>query len=397
MMDAVIPESNNAHSEIELSSYDEDLVRAAAERCVERIGGAASCVFLFVSPDWRDHLSDLIEVVQVYARSPVVVGCSGWGVIGTGREDENASGFSMLALRLPNTEVEVVPVTQGDVEHAEGATFWNRHFSAERGEVAGRILLADPTAIDIESLLRGANSAFPGEPIYGGMASGSGEGDMFLLDAGGRHEGGALMVSFRGGIVLGGLVSQGCRPVGEAYTVTRADANVLYGIGSRDAYEMLEETFKSLSDEEKTVAKQNMLVGLAVDEYSDARGTGDYLVRNIFGGDPDAGALAIGALPRVGQTVQFQVRDSDAADAELRKLCRQEIETRGEPFGGLLFSCAGRGQGLFGVPNHDAGVLEEVFGKVPVSGLFCNGEIGPVGGTNFLHGYTASAALFYHA
>ena len=120
------------------------------------------------------------------------------------------------------------------------------------------------------------------------------------------------------------------------------------------------------------------------------------MVRNIFGGDPDAGALAIGALPRVGQTMQFQVRDHDAADAELRKLCRSEMETHGEPFGGLLFSCAGRGNGLFGVPNHDAGVVEDVFGKVPVSGLFCNGEIGPVGGTTFLHGYTASLALFYH-
>ena len=138
-----------------------------------------------------------------------------------------------------------------------------------------------------------------------------------------------------------------------------------------------------------------MFVGLAVNEYDDTRDTGDFLVRNIFGGDPDAGALAIGARPRVGQTLQFQVRDSDAADAELRRLCRERMRAEGSPFAGLLFSCAGRGQSMFGVPNHDAGVVEDVFGKVPLAGFFCNGEFGPVGGTTFMHGYTASCALFY--
>ena len=392
-----MPETNGSYSETVLSAYDEGLVRAAAERAVERLGGAASCVFVFVSPDWRGHVDDLCEVLQVYARSPVVVGCSAWGLVGTGREDENASGFSLLALRLPNTVVGVTPVSQGDVEAAGGAGYWNDHFREGAGVAAGRILLGDPSSVDVETLLRGMNSAFPGEPLFGGLASGAADGEMFVFEAGRGVGGGALVLSFAGGVRMGGLVSQGCRPVGEAYTVTRASANVLYGIGSRGAYELLEETFAALDEEEQAAARQNMLIGLAVDEYSDARGTGDYLVRNIFGGDPDAGALAVGALPRVGQTMQFQVRDRDAADVELRKLCRAEIEAEGEPFGGLLFSCAGRGQGLFGVPNHDAGVVEEVFGKVPVSGLFCNGEIGPVGGTTFLHGYTASLALFYHA
>jgi small ligand-binding sensory domain FIST len=208
-------------------------------------------------------------------------------------------------------------------------------------------------------------------------------------------------VSLQGGVRLGGLVSQGCRPVGEAYTVTKADSNLLYGIGSRDAYEMLEETFEKLSSDDQEIARHNMLVGLAIDEYGEEHGTGDFLVRSILGGDPDAGALAVGAFPRTGQTMQFQVRDRDAADAELRRLCLEALEPKGEragePFGGLCFTCAGRGSQMFGVPNHDAGIIEEVFGKVPLGGILCNGEIGPVGGTNFVHGYTASVALLYDA
>ncbi len=391
-------ESNRAFSEVALTTFDEGRVRAAVEGMRESLGGAPDCVFAFASPDWGGHVADFLEVIQVYGHAPVVVGCSGWGLIGTGQEDENASGFSLLGLRLPNTEIHVARVAQEDVEAASGGKFWEDRFGVEAGRSGGWVLVGNPFAMDQESLLRGFNASYPGEPIYGGLASGNaGEADAFLLDAGSGGEAGALAVSFAGGVRLGGLVSQGCRPVGEAYTVTGADANLLYGIGSRGAYEVLEDTFAKLSEEDQEIARYNMLVGLAIDEYGDEHGTGDFLVRSILGGDPDAGALAVGAFPRVGQTVQFQVRDRDAADAELRRLCLEQLQSRGEPFGGLLFSCAGRGSQMFGVPNHDAGMVEEVFGRVPVGGFFCNGEVGPVGGTNYVHGYTASLALFYDA
>ena len=131
-----------------------------------------------------------------------------------------------------------------------------------------------------------------------------------------------------------------------------------------------------------------------MDENVEEHKSGSFLVRSILGGDPEAGALALGAFPRVGQTLQFQMRDKDAADEELRRLCTEYQKAEGEPFGGLLFTCSGRGVRMFGVPNHDAGVAEDTFGKMPLAGMFCNGEIGPVGGTNFVHGFTASMALF---
>ena len=392
-------EDNSAYSEIALSSFDEGRVRAAAEAAREQLGGSADCIYVFVSPDWAERISDVAEVLQVYARSPIVVGCSGWGLIGTGQEDENASGFSLVALRLPHTEIKVTSFSQEDVEREVG-NGWDlaARTGVEAGKSSGWVYLGNPFAMDHESLLRGFNTCYQGEPVFGGLASGQpGQTDAFLLDATGGIDAGALAVSFVGGVRVGGLVSQGCRPVGEPYTVTGADANVLYTIGSRGAFQVLEETFEALSEDEQSVARHNMLVGLAMNEYREELQTGDFLVRNILGGDPDAGALAVGARPRVGQTLQFQVRDAEAADEELRELCEAQIVKHGEPFGGLLFSCAGRGSQLFGVPNHDAGVVEDVFGKVPIAGFFCNGEVGPVGDTNFVHGYTASTALFYHA
>lgn len=196
---------------------------------------------------------------------------------------------------------------------------------------------------------------------------------------------------------MGGIVSQGCRPIGDPYTITEVDDNVLLRIASRGAYEVLEETFEQLAEDEKARAQRNILAGLAMDENVDEHKRGSFLVRSIIGGDPEAGALALGAYPRVGQTLQFQMRDKDSADEELRQLCREFLSARGEPFASLLFACSGRGARMFGLPNHDAGVIEETFGKVPLAGLFCNGEIGPVGGTNFVHGFTASAAFFCNA
>lgn len=258
--------------------------------------------------------------------------------------------------------------------------------------------MPNPTEIDAEAWLKSWNSSYGGVPCFGGLVSGGREQEEFFLMHNGSVSGaGGLAVSFVGGVRLGGIVSQGCRPIGDPYTITEVDDNVLLGIASRGAYEVLEETFDNLAEEEKERAQRNILAGLAMDENVDEHLCGSFLVRSILGGDPEAGALALGAFPRVGQTLQFQVRDKDAADEELRRLSEAYQRDQGEPFAGLVFTCSGRGARMFGVPNHDAGVIEDTFGKVPVAGFFCNGEIGPVGGTNFVHGFTASVALFMNA
>ncbi|MEZ0386477.1 MAG: FIST C-terminal domain-containing protein, partial [Verrucomicrobium sp.] len=183
-------------------------------------------------------------------------------------------------------------------------------------------------------------------------------------------------------------------PIGEPLTITRAEQNLIHQLASKSAYEQLQAAFHSLPETDREHAQGNILVGLAMTEYQEDFHTGDFLVRSILGGDPKLGILAVGATPRTGQTLQFQLRDHEAADTELREMLLQKRkELPRSPFAGLLFTCGGRGEQLFGKPHHDAGLFRDAFGAVPMAGLFCNGEIGTVGDRAYLHGFTASGVM----
>ena len=194
---------------------------------------------------------------------------------------------------------------------------------------------------------------------------------------------------FVDGVTVDTVVSQGCRPIGQPFTVTRAERNLVGELGGQPALQRLQELAASASDDDRELLRRGLHVGLVVDEHKVDFDRGDFLVRNVLGADPDAGAIAVGDVVDVGQTLQFHVRDGRAADDDLRTLLHGHRAD-----GALLFTCNGRGQHLFGVPNHDSGVVAELLGSVPVAGAFCAGELGPVGGRNFLHGFTASLALF---
>ena len=378
------------------STFDDDAVTTAVRECRDRLGGhSPTLVYAFVSADWEPHLKDFLEIIQVEGHATTILGCSGFGLMGIGREDENISGMSLLFLRLPNTESTRITITESDLEDAESGEAWPAITGIEPDEFGGWLALANPSRMRSEIWLRQWNTAYPGEVVYGGLCSGGPEPEeMFLFTESGVSDAALLLTHFSGGVRLGGVVSQGCRPIGEPYTITEVDDNVVVTIGQRRAYEVLEEAYESLEEDEQAEARGNIFAGLAMTEYKDELRHGDFLVRNILGGDPNAGVLALGAYPRVGQTLQFQLRDKDTADEDLLIQCAGAQTRYGAPFAALLFSCAGRGARLFESPNHDAGIIEEIFGKVPLSGFFCNGEFGPVGGQNFIHGYTASAAFF---
>jgi len=387
--------SNRAASCLIRTTFDEDEITRAVRDCRERIGGAPTLVFAFVSADWKPHLKDFVEIVQVEGHAARIVGCSGFGLAGVGEEDENISGMSLLFLKLPNSDMQIVGVDEGDLRDAESGMPWPKITGVEPDQFGGWVALGNPARMSSENWLRQWNTAYAGVPVYGGLASGGADPEeLFLFRETGLSESVMLAIHFASGVRIGGVVSQGCRPIGEPYTITEVDENVVVTIGQRRAYEVLEEAYESLEASEQAGAQGNIFAGLAMTEYRDEFGCGDFLVRNIIGGDPNAGVLALGAYPRVGQTLQFQLRDKDAADEDLRNQCAGAQTRYGEPFAALLFSCAGRGVRMFESPNHDAGIIEEVFGKVPLSGFFCNGEIGPVGGQNFIHGYTAAAAFF---
>lgn len=385
--------SNGAFSELVKGGFDEAAVEAVAKRAHESLGGKATMAFLFVSCDYEESLREMIELVQIHAHCPLVVGCSAGGIIGIGREEEDVQGFSLLVLRLPETEVCVLELPP----ESEGAG-WERAKRWHREGCAGWILLGNPVHVS-EDWMAGWNEAIGNTPTYGGLASGSFRGEeLFVFTGGGVSAEAAVAIGFRGGVRLGGIVSQGCRPIGEPLTITKVDSNLIHQLASRSAYDQLQAAFHSLPEVMRERAQGNILVGLAMTEYVEDFHTGDFLVRSILGGDPANGILAVGAMPRVGQTLQFQLRDREAAHEELRDMLSQLEEDLGRaPFGTLLFACAGRGKHLFGTPHHDAAQMEEAFGPVPLAGFFCNGEIGSVGDKAYLHGFTASGVAFVEA
>jgi small ligand-binding sensory domain FIST len=283
------------------------------------------------------------------------------------------------------------------IENCETPLAWHNALDVQLDDVNAWLLFADPFHLEVEHLLDGLASAYGECPILGGMASSSNANarrtHIFLNNE--IFTDGGVGLAIGGPYTLLPLVSQGCEPIGETWTITGVRDNLIQTISNRPAYDMLVETFKSLPHDIQQRAQRNLLVGLAADEYLDTFQRGNFLVRPLIGVERGTGALAIGALPRVGQTVQFQMRDARAADLDLNELLDQVNATLGQqlPIAGVLCSCNGRGVGLFETPNHDAGAIHRQMGAFPLVGLFCNGEIGPIGARPFLHGFTASLAL----
>ncbi len=383
---------NRAASRLVLSEFSEGAVTSAAREARAELGAEASCALVFFSPDYVENLEEFLELIRVYGRVSLVLGCSGGGIIGTSSEAEGRAGFSLLLLSLPHTKLRAVELTQTQVEASAGPGSWAAETAVGPDEVDAWIVLANPLRFAAEPWLAEWNLAYPGVPVLGGLASGR-EENIVLCRDGAAIAGDALALALKGGVSVRTIVSQGCRPIGEPLTITGARQNLLLSLGSKPAYAVLNHVFNGLTKQEKDRARNNLFAGLAMSEYLEDYKRGHFLIRNILAADPEAGAVAIGAALRVGQTLQYQLRDRDSADEDLRELCHTVEEEGARPFASLLFSCNGRGVGLFGTPNHDAGVLTEIFGTHPSAGFFCHGEIGPVGTQNFLHGYTASAAL----
>ncbi len=381
-------------SRLVLGGFQESAIITAAEEALSECGGQPTCGFLFLSANWLPQINEVLDLVRLHGRVPLLIGCVGGGLIGAGREAEGAAGMSLLLVRLAEVKLTPVLISNEQIEESTGPAYWQMESGIGPDEVDAWIVLANPFAPELERWLNEWNVAFPDAPSIGGLSSGlSGGGDRSLILDGELTDAAVLALAVKGG-KLKTIVSQGCKPVGEPFTITQADENLVYALGSRPAYQVLSDTFKALSDDEKERARGNLFAGLAASEYVSDLKRGDFLVRNLLGADPQTGAIAIGARARTGQTLQYQLRDKMTAHAdlvELAKIC--ELEGC-RPFASLVFSCNGRGERFFGIPNHDAATLAEVFGPVPSAGFFCNGEIGPIGRASYLHGYTASVALF---
>jgi small ligand-binding sensory domain FIST len=348
-------------------------------------GEAPDLLVVFASAAYQDAYADLLREALEASQATELAGCSASAVIAGDRELEEQPGVALLALRLPTGALLNVRYVAPDAVSSP------RLAGVRPAACHGAIVLADPFTVDVSKLVAALEGEYPQAPIVGGLATGDPAARATSVFCGSAvKDEGAVVIGIGGSIRLQPVVSQGCEPIGQPWTITDTAQHIIRAIGGRPAYEVLVDTLQQLEPAERERASRNLLVGLAMDEYRDEFKRGDFLIRNLTGADPRSGAIAVAAQPHVGQTLQFQIRDARAADEELRAML---TSTRDSASAALLFACNGRGAGLFGAPDHDARAVREVLGPLPLAGLFCNGEIGPVGAATFLHGFTASLAL----
>jgi small ligand-binding sensory domain FIST len=378
-------------------SFDEPRLQHWAEDLRRQLEREVSLGLVFMSPRFFPHARQVLEVLRVHARIPVLLGCSSQGLIVGGQELEQNAGLAVGLYALPGAELNAVHFTQEQVEESNGPGYWPLETGVERDQTRGWLVFIEPFHLDSENWLKTWNEAYAPAPVLGGLASGDLAEQVTQVYLNGEvFEQGGVGLSVGGAVALEGMISQGCTPIGETWTLTRVEQNIIREIGNRPAYEVLAETFGQLTPDEQRKARGNLFIGLVVNEYLDEFHRGDFLIRNLLGADPRSGSIAVGALPRLGQTVQFQRRSAAAATEDMEALLsrtRARLESA-MVYGGCLCCCNGRGRNLFGQPNHDAQMVQQRLGPLGLAGFFCNGELGPVGQKNFLHGYTASLALF---
>ena len=370
---------------------------AAREACATVLrdldGHRPDLVVLFATPDLMANAAGIAAIVSGELGGGAIIGCTAEAVVGTGREVESPPGLSLWAASLPEAPLEPFVLDPGlDEDGRSVLTGWpvqvDPRAPAEVAAGDAVILLADPFSFPPDSL-HGPDGKPAARRVIGGMASGGrAPGDHRLVF--GEH----VLAEGAVGVVVPGahaVVSQGCRPVGPEMTITACHDGVVEELAGRPALERVQVVVEDLSDEDRALVDQGVLAGLVEDGNKPQLEQGDFLIRGILGGDPSTGAIAVGERVRVGQVMRLQVRDHASADADLR---RALADVPGAAGGALLFTCNGRGTRMFPVPDHDARAVADVLGAVPLAGLFCNGEIGPVGGRAHLHGFTATLAVF---
>jgi small ligand-binding sensory domain FIST len=355
---------------------------------------AIDVAFVFFTADHREEAAVILEQLWLELDPQCIVGCSAEGVIGADLEIERAPGLSLLVGQLPGVSIHPFHIAADD---------WRPTLIGDEPQLAERlgcgpltravIGFGDPFTTPLSQLLTGMNELCPGIPLIGGMASAAhGPGENVLARNDGTVDDGFVGVSLSGPVAVDTVVSQGCRPIGGAMVITKAKGNVVEAVGGKSPLDALNEIVNAMPSSEHALLRNGLFLGRAISEYRDTFGRGDFLVSNLLGADQKSGAIAVNGEVRIGQTVQFHVRDAATADEDLRLLLDGQ-KAGGSPTGALLFSCNGRGTRMFQEPCHDVGVSRELLPNTPVAGFFAAGELGPVGGKNFVHGHTASFAL----
>lgn len=378
------------------------IITQMSERLLSELGQEPDLVIAFVS----HHYSRSFEKIPGYFKDKLkpkaLIGCSAGGLIGGGEEVEHDKGIALAGAVMPGVNLSTFHVfneqlPDGDAPPSE----WEKIVGIDNSVEPSFILLPDPFTFRIETMVQGLDYAFANSVKVGGMASGANEpGRNALFLNGDVYTEGMVGLAVSGNVTVDTVVAQGCRPIGKPLTVTACQGNILLELDGEPAIHKLKSVLEDLPPHDQELARNSLFLGVVMNEFKTDFKCGDFLIRNLVGLVPEAGAIVVGELLRQGRTVQFHLRDAATSSEDLRLMLKNYCDrTRlsgagAQAQGALLFSCLGRGKYLYGTKNHDSDIFREYVGEVPLTGFFCNGEIGPVGGTTFLHGYTSSFGLF---
>ncbi|WP_447970169.1 FIST signal transduction protein [Nitrospira sp. M1] len=374
----------------------EKAVDALQKSTIRSLGQTSpDLAFLFFSSFFSEEAHALHAYVQEKISPQNLVGCMNHGVIGDTEEFEEQPAIILWSAVLPDVTMTPIRLTAHERDGRLSLKGWPQDFHTH-SQHPYFFLFADPFTTPIDEVFASIDQDSPGSVAIGGIASGgtdSGENRLVLNRD--LYDSGVVGVAVSGRIEVRTVVSQGCQPIGEPYVVTKSDRNIIYELGGQPMLDRLKATIQGVRETSQH-ATQSIQVGLAMNEYRGKFGRRDFLIRDLMGADEKSGGVAISDIVHEGQTLQFHLRDGKAADEELRTLLEEDhrIHRNRPAQGALLFSCNCRGTRLFSEPHHDITVLRDQLGNVPTAGFFAGGEIGPVGGKNYLHGYTASVALF---
>jgi len=376
-----------------------DASRAAEEAgqsALQGLGRTPDLAVAFYSPHLAADAADMAQVLNDRLGAKALLGILGESVIAGSREVEDRPAVAVW-LAAWDDEVSVDAFHLDLEQTPDGPTLfgWPDAMFEADPEHSLLVTFGDPyTFPAVDLFLPTLNDDYPGLRVAGGMASSpTGAGTPSLILNGEVKEQGAVGALLRGA-KFRTVVSQGCRPVGKPMVVTKGQDNVIAELGGQTPLEYLRKLLEEVTPSEKELMQRGLLIGVAITEYKDEFKRGDFLIRNLLGLDPRTGALALTDRVRRGQTVQFHVRDADTAGEDLKELLRSATTSGIKPAGGLLFSCNGRGTRMFPGPDHDANMVQGEVGPLALAGFFAAGELGPIGGKNFIHGFTASAVLF---
>ncbi len=379
---------------VAVTSSDVDvLLRDAGAAVLDRLGEHADIAFVFVNAALAPRAQTLAANLKRAIGARVMIGCTGEGVIGPAHEIEDQPALAVVAAQMPGVEIEPFAIPKRDLLKI---ALNPRSLCSYQDIPFGTkfvVVLADPFSAPMDGVLKAMNMEWEGIPVIGGMASGArhpGETALFLNETLIRD--GLVGVSLRGNIAVDVIVSQGCRPIGPVFEVTEASYNVIDSLGGQSPMARIQALVDDLDEEDRDLLQNGLFIGRAIDSKKESLGRGDFLIRGVMGVDGNTGAIAIGDTVAKGERIQFHLRDARTAREDLEMMLSPQ-SLFGAPSGALLFSCNGRGTRLYDEPDGDISAITSCFRGLDVAGFFCAGEIGPIGGRNFLHGHTASLAL----